>query len=307
MKKYISVRLIVLVVNIAIIFTVVFFALNYAQYAKYSDMPFSAYFERTVATYKLYLRTIFQYGDWGFTSRGKPIVEILVTPIMNSFKLNVIAFCVYFPLGILIGTVAAIKRDKLFDRIVTIVFSIFGSIPIYIMMFLIIFFLGYKLGIGHYQYVESYGWRNNILPVIALSILPIGMIQRIVRSELIENMTSEHILLARSKGLTYTQAVVRHSLRNSIIPVITKIPDAFLHALVGSFFVELVYNYDGVANHLYDALVSLSPMGTWYVNIDIYTTMVVILFYTILSLSLNLASDILLVVADPRIKLGVSK
>lgn len=303
MRRYIVKRLILMVISLLLIMTVSYFAVSFAMLKKYTDLPIADYVRTTWITYKIYLRRILFEWDFGVIEQNDtPAWDTFLMFVGISLKINMVAFAFYVPLGIIGGVLAGIYKGSWFDRIFSNVFLVFNSIPIFILMFLFIFYLGYHLKIGHYQYVESYGARNYILPVLALSLAPINRLARVIRSEIIEQSQSEYILLARIKGLTHRQAMMRHGIRHSLTAVIHVLPDVFLFALMGSVFVELIYHIPGVARLLIRSLVRVSPVGGLYVYIDINLVMVILLFYSVLSIGMNLIADILIVWIDPRIQ-----
>jgi oligopeptide transport system permease protein len=231
-----------------------------------------------------------------------PTWEMLLEYLGISLKINIVAFIIYIPLGIIIGILTGIYSDSWFDRLLTNALLIINSIPIFILMFLLIFYIGYHLKIGHYQYVSGWGARNYILPVFALVLAPISRISRVIRSEMIESIHSDYVMLARVKGMSLQRALLRHSSRQSIGAVIQVVPDVFLFALMGSVFVEIIYHIPGVAILLIRSLVRVSPMGGLYIYIELEMVMVILLFYSILSIGMNIISDLLLLYIDPRIR-----
>lgn len=120
-------------------------------------------------------------------------------------------------------------------------------------------------------------------------------------------MNSDHLLLARVKGLNKRQLVSRHILKNSFVPLLPEIPSAFLFALTGSFFVEIAYHVPGVAELFYDSLLSIGPFGVHYIDIDLNVMMIILCFYTLIGLVVILAVDISYRWIDPRILMGSSK
>ena len=303
MTRYIVVRVLMMFVTMLVLVTISYFAMSFATYEYYTELGFREYFSATWTSYKVYLWNIITQWEFGVTGTEEtPPWDILLEYLGVSLKINLIAFAIYLPLGIVFGVICGIFRNSLFDRVFNFLALIINSIPIFILMFLFIFFLGFKLKFGHYQWVAGWGARNYILPVLALILAPIHRISRVIRSEVIETATSEHILLARTKGMTHTQAMWRHTVRQSFAGVLHDLPGTFLYALTGSIFVEIVYHIDGVAYLLVRSLLRISPVGGLYVFIEIEVVMVILMFYTMLSMVLNLLVDILLVIVDPRIR-----
>lgn len=303
MLRYLIIRVLSLAVTMFVIFTFCYFALNFAQYALYTDLTFAAYFEKTWMMYQLYVGAIVKHNWWGFTKDGTPLWDVLADRSVISLKINAIAFFIYLPGGVVIGILSGIYQGSWFDRFFSFFNSIFAAIPVHILMSMLVYYLGFRLHFGHYQYVRGWGSINFVLPVMALLFKPVAELSRLVRSELIESTTAEYILLARVKGLSRPRALFRHSLRNSLITIIPEIPNVFMYALTGSFFVEIIYGIPGLARFLYDNLIAVSPIGTLFVMIDIYPVMVILMFYAGISLLMNLVADVSLGFIDPRIRL----
>ena len=237
MKKYIVLRIIFIAINLAVIFTLSYFALQFATNEKYYNLPIIDYYKVALSNYKVYIFKIIRLGDWGTDINGDPVWDVLLDRVKISLKINLYALVSYTAIGIFLGFIAALKKGTIVDKIITIFTVILGSIPTYIMMFLLIIFVGFYWNITDYQYIPDSGIRNYILPVLALSLPPIAIFTRVIRGELIDTLTSDFLLLAKAKGLNKRQLMYRHLLKNSLIPLLPEIPTAFLFALTGSFFV----------------------------------------------------------------------
>ena len=307
MKKYLLIRITLIIVNLVVIFTVFYFAMEYATNEKYYQLPFNQYYNNTIANFKVYLTNIITLGDWGYDLDGIPVWETLFPRIKLSLKMNLLALAIYLPLGVLFGFITALLRNSPVDSFISNITLILGSVPTYIMMFLLIMFVGYYGGFAHYQYVRGAGIANYFIPVLALCLPPIATFTRVIRGELIESMNSDHLLLARVKGLNKNQLVSRHLLKNSLTGLLPEVPSAFLFALTGSFFVELMYHVPGVAQLFFESLTGIGPFGAHYVQIDLDIMMVILLFYTSITLIVILIADISYRFIDPRILMGTSK
>jgi len=303
-KKYILLRLLFIIINLIIIFVFFYFVLEYATNEKYYGLAFSEYYKVTLSNFKVYIFKIIRLGDWGTNNEGIPVWEVLVERIGISLKINLLALALYVPAGILLGFISAQLKNTFVDRFISTTTLTLGSIPTYILMYLLVMFVGYYSGLVHYQYVEGAGINNYYLPVFALSIPPIATFTRVIRGELIESLNSDHLLLARAKGLNKRQLMWKHLLKGSSLALLPEIPSAFLFALTGSFFVELVYHIPGVAELFYDSLLNIGPFGVHYVNVDLNIMMIIMLFYMAITLIVILIVDILHRVLDPRIFIG---
>jgi len=304
MKKYISLRLFFILVNLFIVVTVYYFGLEFATNEKYYHLPFDDYFSNTVENYKEYLSNIFLHNDWGLSNEGDPVWEILVPRIILSTKYNIIALLFYLPAGIIVGFATAYFYGTWFDKAVNWILLVLSSIPTYIFISLLILTLGFYVPIFHYQYVEGYTIRNYLLPIFALSLWPIMTFARIVRGEILAMNKSAFVLLARVKGLSRFQTTLRHVLKNCVVAILPEIPTVFLFTLTGTFFVEIIYSIEGVGELMFWSLLQLGPFGVYYVFVDMNIMMVVSLYYVSAALIVSFLSDISYRLFDPRIRIG---
>ncbi len=203
-------------------------------------------------------------------------------------NINLIAFALYLPLGILLGTIAAVKKNSWFDNVISFFTMIFSSIPSFILIFGFIMLFGYVLSWWPPQSPSvladaSMKLKGLAIPVLVLSFHPMATITRSLRGELIETLSSDHLLLARAKGLNFRQLLFRHTFRNSLVPVIQLVPATFLLVLTNSFFVEIVYGIPGLAGLFMDSIYQ-PMMDTGYFFIDTNTIMPISAFYAAIGL-----------------------
>jgi len=263
--------------------------------------------KQTFANYSEYLKGIFLEFDWGVNRQQDDVWDIFKEKYPYTLKLNFIAFIFYVSMGIIIGYVQALKKGSLFDRMFTIISLMISSIPIYILMFLVVITVGATWHILPYHFIRNEQWISYILPVMVLSVAPITTFSRVVRNEVLELLTADHILLARVKGLTKRQATVRHTFRSSIVALIPELPTVFLFALTGSFFVEMIYYVPGVARDFYESIISIGDFNVNYVTVDIPVTMLVMLFYILVSMIFITFIDLLTPLIDPRVRFKKEK
>jgi len=313
MKKYITVRLFLILLNVFLLISLLFFALTFANFNKWASMSPKDSYQIIWRLYKVYLEERLLNQNWGLTATGDPIKGLIVPRFFVSLRYNLIALALYFPIGVLIGMISAYRKDGIFDRMFNTFILVFGSIPTYILMFLLIVVLGYQLQLfpPHYSQVPStfFGniWGYGI-PLIALSLGAIPKISRIIRHEMIDAIDSDYYLLARTKGLTKKQIFLRHLLRNSIAAVLPTMVEVFMLVLTGSFFVEMVFGIEGAAEILYEALIKVfEDYGFNYIQIDVNTIVVVCTFYMVVGFIFSFIVDISYYLIDPRIKIHESK
>lgn len=158
--------------------------------------------------------------------------------------------------------------------------------------------------------VEAHSFSERILgfviPVFAFSAVLIASFTRLVKGELSETFGQDYLLLAKTKGLNRRQVIQRHALRNSAVAVMPELSTAFIAVLTSSFFIEIIYNVQGVANLFLESL--FRPFLDFnVVNIDTNTVVVIGFFYSAIALVISLMSDLLYALIDPRMKIGRKK
>jgi ABC-type dipeptide/oligopeptide/nickel transport system permease component len=258
--------------------------------------------------YKTFLRGIFQSWEWGRTNGGFDAWELLLKNAKITLLLNFLSFFIYVPLGILFGIVSAIKKNQWIDKGIALFTLVFSSIPSFVLAFAMILFFGYELEWLPPMYpVIAYSLEERILgfviPVFALSIGPIATFTRLVKGELLETFNHEYLLLARTKGLNQRQVIFRHAFRNSAVALMPELSKIFIVVLSGSFFIEYIYNVQGVAWLFFDSL--FQPyLDANQILIDTNMVVLIALFYSSIALVVSLISDLLYAWIDPRMKIG---
>lgn len=212
--------------------------------------------------------------------------------------INSVSLVISIPLGILAGTIAALNKSKLPDHVISFLVVICISVPSFVFASVLQYGLAFKLGwfpiVFRPSAVGLSRLHSLVLPVLALSFGPIATVTRYLRGELIENLGSDYMLLARTKGLTKFQATMRHAFRNSCVPLANIIIPMFTGILGGSLVVERIFSVPGVGGIMIDAVNSS----------DHSLSLAVLLFYSIVSLATILVVDISYGIIDPRIRIG---
>jgi oligopeptide transport system permease protein len=258
--------------------------------------------------YLRWLRNVAFDWNWGYSTRvavNTPVFDVLTTRIPVTLRLNLIALFFYIPIGFTLGIVAALRKNTWIDNIISLGVMVFISVPSFVVMTLFLLLFGYTLGWVPTQFpaadVENfwYQFRGIILPVMGLSTYSIAGLTRLTRAELTEVLTSEFLLLARTKGLTKRQAVIRHAMRNSMVPLVPSIIGSFVGLLSGSVIIELIYGVPGVGRTYLRAM----TRGSYDYNLILASTA----FYTIIGLFAVLLVDLSYGIVDPRIRMGARK
>ena len=233
-----------------------------------------------------------------------PVFDVLKTRIPVTLKLNLIALFFYIPIGFTLGIIAALKKNSMVDNAITFSVMIFISVPSFVVMTIFVMVLGYHLQWLPAQYpaadIEgSIQFWGLVLPVLGLSFGAIAGLTRTTRAELTEVLTSEFLLLARTKGLTRRQAVIRHAMRNSMVPLVPGIIGSFVGLLSGSVIIERIYSIPGTGRIFLRAMTQS--------NYDYNLILGITAFYTIISLFAVLLVDLSYGIVDPRIRMGARK
>lgn len=255
--------------------------------------------------YFYYLKGIVTEFDFGTSVKVRqslPVFEVIAERIPVTLKLNIVALIISVPIGIVTGTVAALKKNKAADHIISFLVVLCISIPSFVFGALLQYVFTHKFKLFPTLYdpaaVTFFAFLKSVtLPVIALALGPIATITRYLRGELIETMSSEYLLLARTKGLTRTQAIVRHAFRNSCVPLVNVIIPQFTGILIGSLVIENIYGIPGMGGMLVKSI----NAG------DHPLTIALLMFYSFISLVTILIMDILYGILDPRIRIGGKK
>ncbi|MBQ2084463.1 MAG: ABC transporter permease [Firmicutes bacterium] len=231
------------------------------------------------------------HGDLGQSYKLKrPVTQLIMTAFPNTVKLAITSALVAWIIGIPTGIISAIKKDSLLDRIL-MGFSLVGiSLPVFWAAMLLQYFLGFKLKllpISGYSTI-----RHMIMPAIVLGWASSGSIARLTRSSLLGVMKNDYIRTARSKGLVESAVVIRHGLKNSMIPVVTMMAMQFASLLSGAVITESVFGIGGIGQLMVSAI-SQRDMPLLQSSV-IFSTMIIIVG--------NLVADILYSFLDPKIR-----
>lgn len=261
-----------------------------------------------IVQYGIYLRNIFTKFDFGTSWKialTTPAVEVMGSRILPTVIVNLYSLILSIPVGISLGIYAAIKKNKWQDHLISTVVIIFVSVPSYVYAFLVQYFFYFKLrwvptnvmyslADAGGSYFTAKMFSSLILPVLALSFGEIAGLTRFTRAELSETLTSEYMLLARTKGLTRGQATTRHALKNAMVPIFPMLIASFIGILGGSMIIEQIFSIPGVG--------SLYLMSINQLDYDIF--MLETVFYTFIGLTAGIVVDISYGFIDPRIKMG---
>lgn len=261
-------------------------AVEAALKAKYGlDKPLSE-------QYFTYLKDIVTDLDFGpsLKQRGRDVIDIIGEGLKVSAKLGVIAACIALVIGVILGAVAALKRNSFIDRVIMVITTAFVSMPSFIMgsLLLIIFAVWMSL-----LPANGDAAGGLILPIFTLSLSPMAHITRLTRSSMLDVLGQDYIRTAKAKGVSGKNIIFKHALKNSLIPVITYFGPMLAYIVTGSLVVEQIFAVPGIGRAFVNSITGRDYpliMGTTIV----LATLIVVM---------NLLSDILYKIVDPRINL----
>ena len=303
MLFYVIKRILLAVLTIWIVITVTFFVMHSvpggpfvgekaiskeaqaALEAKYGlDKPL-------MEQYVTYLRDIVTRFDFGpsLKQRGRMVIDIILDGMKTSARLGLIAAFTAAAIGIVLGAVAAIRRNTVLDKVIMVITTAFVSMPSFIMgSFLLIVFS------VHLGWLPANGAAKVglILPVITLALYPMSYITRLTRSSMLDVLGQDYVRTAKAKGVSKTRIIFGHALKNSLIPVITYFGPMLAFIVTGSMVVEQIFAVPGIGRQFVSSIT----------NRDYTMIMGTTIFLASLIVIMNLVSDLLYKVVDPRIE-----
>lgn len=318
MKKYIFKRIGLMLVTAFAIMTVLFILIrllpnhvhavlggNQAQLEAMREAW--GYNEPIIVQYGIFLKNVFTKWDWGFcTEVGtafQPVTEYVASKLPATIYVNIISIVISIPLGVVFGIIAANFKNKWQDYVINVFIVIFISVPAFVYAFLLQYLVGFKwnlLPLVMKSGTDYFSWemfKSAILPILALSFGVIAGDMRYVRAELTESMTSEYMLLARTKGLTKRQALFRHALRNSMVPLLPTFLADVVYVITGSLIIEQIFSVPGIGR------VYLLSITSRDYSVFLFISM----FYVAIDLIAGLIFDLSYGFIDPRIRMGGGK
>lgn len=242
--------------------------------------------------YVTYLKDVVFHLDFGpsVKLRGRMVIDVIADGMRTSVKLGLIAAGIALVFGIVLGAVAALRRNKLIDKVIMVITTAFVSMPSFIMgtLLLLLFAMRWPIFPANGSTAEGL-----VLPIITLSLYPMAYITRLTRSSMLDVLGQDYIRTAKAKGVSGGKIIFGHALKNSLIPVITYFGPMLAYIVTGSLVVEQIFAVPGIGRNFVSSITNRDYpliMGTTIV----LATLIVIM---------NLVSDILYKVVDPRITL----
>lgn len=238
--------------------------------------------------YVIYLNNLL-HGDWGISlHNGRDIWKEITGRFQVSAKLGGMAAAVAIVIGLVLGSIAALTRNRLPDRLIIFFTTLGTAMPSFVLATLLLLVFCLKLG---WFPVWSSGNPNYVLPIIALSVYPMAYITRLTKTSMLDALNQDYVRTAKAKGVPGWKVIFKHALRNALVPVVTYVSPMVVYILTGSMVVENIFTIGGLG----------STFVTSIVNRDYTMIMAVTLFLAILMVIANLLTDIAYKMIDPRI------
>ncbi|KRL88120.1 ABC-type dipeptide oligopeptide nickel transport system, permease component [Lacticaseibacillus pantheris DSM 15945 = JCM 12539 = NBRC 106106] len=304
MAKYLAKRIFFLILTLFIVASITFFLMKMLPGTPYNNPKVTGAqlaalnkangLDKPVWYQYLKYMVGLVHGDMGtsYQFAGQSVSHLIISRVGPSFQIGAQAMIVGTLLGILLGAIAAIRKNTWVDSTATI-FAILGrSIPNFVFACLLQFWLAYKYQIFPIALWD--GFSSSILPTIALAMAPLAQTARFMRTEMVDVLNSDYIDLARSKGDSKWQVVAKHALRNSMIPIVTIIGPMAVDLMVGSLVVENIFAIPGIGEQFVRSILTN----------DYPTIMGLTMLYSVMLVVIILVVDILYGFIDPRIRLS---
>lgn len=252
-----------------------------------------------------YVKRIFTQGDFGMATTygeylNQPVWDVFVDKLPPTILINIYSTILGVPIGLGLGIIAALNKNKWIDQVINVVIILLISVPSIVFGIMIQYLFCFKLGwfpltmLPGYDYFSWDMFRSMLPAVFSLSLGSIAGYARYTRAELSEVLTSEFMLLARTKGLTKGQATLRHAMRNSMVVIFPSILSEFVSVLSGSLIIESIFSIPGVGGLYLNSIT--------FQDYDFF--MLLSGFYTLVGLAAGIVIDISYGFIDPRIRMG---
>ncbi|WRS26568.1 ABC transporter permease [Oscillospiraceae bacterium MB08-C2-2] len=304
MTRYILKRLLFMLLALFVIATLTFFLMHAIPGGPFtSDRALPPAVEAALnKKYNLDQPLLLQYLDYmkgllrldlgpSFKYEGMTVNEFIAGGFPISARLGGLTILFSLIVALPLGIIAALKNGKWQDMFTMFIATIGVTIPSFVIASLLMYVFSLKLG-----WLPTFGldsWKGYILPVVALGGYTLSYLARLMRSSLLEVMGQDYIRTARAKGLSELKVVVRHALRNALIPLITVLGPTIASLLTGSFVIEKIFAVPGLGQHFVNSIS----------NRDYTTIMGVTIFYAAILIAMTFIVDIFYCLVDPRIKL----
>ena len=304
MLKYILKRILLAIVTIWAVATLTFFLMNMVPGGPFlsekaispqATAALEAKYGLDKPLWQQYLTYMAgaSHGDFGdsLKQRGRTVMDIITMKFPVSARVGGVSVLVALLLGVPLGCIAALKRGKFLDNLISVVSTCGIAVPSFVICTLLLYFFGVRLQILPTMGLTS--WKHYVMPVMALAFYPTAYIMRLMRSSMLDVLGQDYMRTAKAKGLAGGKILFKHALRNAILPVITYVGPLLAYTVTGSFVVEKIFTIPGLGGEFISAI-----NGRDYTLI-----MGTTIFLATLIILMNVVVDIVYKIQDPRIKL----
>jgi oligopeptide transport system permease protein len=307
MTRYVAKRVAYMLVTLFVIASITFFISKLLPGTPFADdkltpqvraQLFAKYGldEPLYVQYAKYMVNVVQ-GDLGnsFYFESRPVTQMILQGLPVSMFVGIQAVIFGLVVGLVLGIVAALRHNTLWDTVAVVLAVVGVSVPTFVLGPILQYWLGLKLGLFPIAFFES--WMHSVLPSLVLSVFVISTVARFIRTEMLEVMGQDYITLARAKGLSGLAVIIRHVLRNSLIPLVTVMAPLTVYVITGSLVVEQIFQVPGIGEFFVTSV---------FVS-DYSMILGTTLFFSVMFILALLIQDILYGIIDPRIRVSGAK
>lgn len=300
MAKYVVKRVLLAIVTVFVICAITFFAMNAIPGGPFesekapSPEVKAVLMERynldkpVMTQFVLYLKNL-AHGDFGVSLKtGREISKTLLESFKVSAYLGGMAAIAALICGLILGSTAALMRNKWPDRLIVFFSTLATAVPSFVFATLLLLVFCIKLG---WFPVFSTTQKNYVLPIISLAVYPTAYITRLTKTSMLDALGQDYVRTARAKGVPQLKVIFKHALRNALIPVITYFGPMLAYILTGSLVVENIFTIGGLGSKFVSSIT----------NRDYPMIMATTIFLAVLMVIMNLISDLIYKLVDPRI------
>jgi oligopeptide transport system permease protein len=307
MLRYVAKRVVYMLITLFVIISITFFISKLLPGTPFADdkltpqtraQLFEKYGldEPLYIQYAKYMVNVAQ-GDLGnsYYFEDRPVSQMILSRFPVSMFIGVQAVIFGIVVGLALGIVAALRHNTIWDTLAVMIAVIGVSVPTFVLGPVLQYWLGLKLGLFPIAFFES--WWHSVLPSLVLSVFVVSTVARFVRTEMLEVMGQDYITLARAKGLSGLAVIIRHVLRNALIPIVTVLAPLTIYLVTGTLVVEQIFAVPGIGEQFVTSV---------FVN-DYSMILGTSLFFSVLFILALLIQDISYGIIDPRIRVHGAK
>jgi oligopeptide transport system permease protein len=307
MLRYVGRRVVLMILTLFVIISVTFFISKMLPGTPFADdkltpqirqQLFEKYGldEPVYIQYVKYVLNVAQ-GDLGnsFYFESRPVLQMILEQLPVSMFLGVQAVIFGLVIGLVLGIVAALRHNTFWDTLAVVLAVLGVSVPSFVLGPIMQYWLGVRLGWFPIAFFES--WWHSVLPSLALSVFVVSTVARFVRSEMLEVMGQDYITLAKAKGLSGLAVIMRHVMRNAMIPLVTVMAPLTVYLITGSLVIEQIFAVPGIGEQFVDSI-----------RVNDYSMILgTTIFFSVLFIIALLIQDVLYGIIDPRIRISGAK